>query len=390
MEAKKRSRFVLILLILLAVSGSLITGMDSIVNQLVVLAMSLGVIRVFFVPHHWPIVNGVLQLTFLILVTLLLPGLWSAAILISASTWFLSSYQPTQVRPREVLLQSVIPYLAVSLAIMKSILQFTDLDFSILSAQSVTEQFSGVLGIVVCTIQLSYLIQKREQVYEGLLKTMAVNEKNWTLELMSLLSHNIRTPIAAISNRVEIIKMKHELGKDITTEDLESLDESNKSVGSIVNELLSKTAKTLLMDKEGIISLDAALNAMELDKVGYENEESIDFNLASTNAIALQLCIDSVLSNAFKYGNGEVKLVVGQDSANYTIAIKDNGFGMSTEQIEMYGTPFNNKQTKGGTGLGIYFTLQLIKEKGWDWKLDSTMGKGTTVTLIIPKEKLLL
>ena len=364
--------------------------MEDTVVRLVILAASLGVIRIFFVPGTWPVMNGIFQIVFVVIVTILLPGLWSAAVLIGASTWFLANYHPTQVRPRIILLHSVIPYLSLALAILKSFLQFAGLDYSLLEVSEMTEVFSGVLGLVICAIQLTFLLQKRGQLYDGLLKTMAVNEKNWTLELMSLLSHNIRTPITAISNRIEIIKMKQELGQEITADDLESLEDSNKSVGTIVNELLNKTAKTLLMDKEGVISLDAALESMKLDKVNRVNKDSIDFNLASTNAIALQLCLDSILSNAFKYGNGEVDLIVDELGENYTVSVKDNGNGMTQEQIDVYGTPFNKKNTKGGTGLGIYFTLQLIKEKGWNWTLDSVLGQGTTVSLMIPKANLLL
>jgi|SaaInl59LU_5_DNA_1037362.scaffolds.fasta_scaffold21063_2 signal transduction histidine kinase len=100
---------------------------------------------------------------------------------------------------------------------------------------------------------------------------------------------------------------------------------------------------------------------LDLTGVVLENLDGVDFNLSSTNASALQLCLESLLSNAFKYGGTDVRLTIISRKTDFMITVKDNGQGMSAKQIESYGTPFNHSKTSGGTGLGVYFTLQLIK-----------------------------
>lgn len=264
------------------------------------------------------------------------------------------------------------------------------MDISSVPAEMITGWFSGLIALFFCITILSYQIYNRARMYEELLKDMAVKEKNWTLELLSLLSHNIRTPITTMSNRIEIMRMKSETGSEISLKDIISLQQSNDNVSKIINQLLNNTARTQIRDKHGVISLESALEMLDLTGVVLENLDGVDFNLSSTNAIALQLCIESLLSNAFKYGGTDVRLTIISGKTDFMITVKDNGQGMSAKQIESYGTPFNHSKTSGGTGLGVYFTLQLIKEKGWDWSLESTEGEGTKATLIIPRSKLLI
>jgi len=319
-----------------------------------------------------------------------LPGIWSVMLIMALMFRFGSMYVPTQIRPRFLHQHHLSPYLGTAIAACKALLAMAGLDISSVPAEMISGWFSGLIALFFCITILSYHIYNRARMYEELLKDMAVKEKNWTLELLSLLSHNIRTPITTMSNRIEIMRMKSETGSEISLNDITSLQQSNENVSKIINQLLNNTARTQIRDKQGVISLESALEMLDLTDVVLENLGGVDFNLSSTNAIALQLCLESLLSNAFKYGGTDVRLTIVSGKLDFRISVKDNGQGMSAKQIESYGTPFNHSQTSGGTGLGVYFTLQLIKEKGWDWSLESTEDEGTKATLIIPRSKLLI
>lgn len=356
--------------------------------------MSTGVVftmirRYLLRPTQVYLILGSEILVYLVL-AMTLPGIWSVMLIISLMFRFGSMYVPTQIRPRLLYQQHLSPYLGTAIAACKALLAMAGLDISSVPAEMITGWLSGLIALFFCITILSYHIYNRARMYEELLKDMAVKEKNWTLELLSLLTHNIRTPITTMSNRIEIMRMKSETGSEISLNDITSLQQSNENVSKIINQLLNNTARTQIRDKQGVISLESALEMLDLTDVVLENLGGVDFNLSSTNAIALQLCLESLLSNAFKYGGTDVRLTIVSGKLDFRISVKDNGQGMSAKQIESYGTPFNHSQTSGGTGLGVYFTLQLIKEKGWDWSLESTEGEGTKATLIIPRSKLLI
>lgn len=378
-----------IFLIALSLGGIWVAPVTIITKLFIGLGVVLVLFRRFIIPNTWNTLSTTVEVATYFVAALSLPGIWSIITIVSLLYRYMSMFKPDQIKPRLIEKQLISPYVGVAIVFFKCILIILDIDYSLIKEANLSPALRGMLSLFLAATVLSYLLQNRENVYDSLIKDLAVREKNWTLELMSLLSHNIRTPITAISNRIEIMRLKKSTNQPVLPEDIESLHQSNEVVSTIVNQLLSRTARTQLRDKEGVINLAEVLEMMELKNVVIENPKGVDFNLASTNAIALQLCIESLVSNSFKYGGKEVVLTIKSNFQEFMITISDDGRGMTKEQQEHYGTPFNISETSGGTGLGVYFTLQLIKEKGWNWSLSSTEGIGTSVTLIIPRRKLL-
>jgi signal transduction histidine kinase len=66
------------------------------------------------------------------------------------------------------------------------------------------------------------------------------------------------------------------------------------------------------------------------------------------------------------------------------LRIKDNGIGMSEEVKNKLFTPFFTTKEKG-TGLGLSTVKKIVQAHKGEIKVDSKLGKGTTVTIFIPK-----
>lgn len=67
------------------------------------------------------------------------------------------------------------------------------------------------------------------------------------------------------------------------------------------------------------------------------------------------------------------------------ITFEDTGDGMSQEQVEQLFEPFSNS-TSGGTGLGLSIVYQIVKDHNGVINVRSIEGKGTTITVDLPKE----
>ncbi len=67
------------------------------------------------------------------------------------------------------------------------------------------------------------------------------------------------------------------------------------------------------------------------------------------------------------------------------IVFEDTGRGMSSEQVEQLFEPFSNS-TSGGTGLGLSIVYQIVKDHNGVINVRSIEGKGTTITLDLPKD----
>lgn len=237
----------------------------------------------------------------------------------------------------------------------------------------------------------------------GLLTTLRLSEqensnlsqeKTWYSDLFSLVSHNIRTPLATISNEFEIQALKST--EFSSTIGFKRAQTELDKVLSIVDQSFRQNAwvkqktRTLQEIRELIINqYPKATYTQNLPQALYNLE------LNSAESTALLLALDSLIGNAFKYGHGEVNISgeYMEDSSESTVIIyvQDNGDGMSQEQLKNYGTPFNSKLSKaGGTGLGVYFTKGLLEQLGWKLDATSEVGKGTTVsiTLIFSKNRI--
>lgn len=300
-------------------------------------------------------------------------------------------YQPDSISPRLLQKRNMSPFIFVSFAIVKLLLHILEVEFAYyheIAAYPIVEN----LFLVSITIALFLIILRESQKkYETLRTRVATSEKNWTNNVMTLLSHNIRTPIASMGNRVDIIKLKSSNGIQISKEDIDALALDRDRVNTIVHGLLSKSSRSIIAaEKSQEVSIYQTLHDYR-DRVKILIPEGIDFNLGANDTIALDLALESIISNSEKYGASLVQVSLQANDKEISIQISDDGEGMDAETLKQYGTPFNSTKSKeGGTGLGVYFALQLIKEAGWRWSVESELRKGTSVTINIPKGRLVL
>ena len=82
---------------------------------------------------------------------------------------------------------------------------------------------------------------------------------------------------------------------------------------------------------------------------------------------------------------GELKIGLASVPNNrIRITFADTGRGMTQEQVEQLFEPFSNS-TSGGTGLGLSIVYQIVKDHNGVINVRSSEGKGTTITVDLPK-----
>ena len=68
------------------------------------------------------------------------------------------------------------------------------------------------------------------------------------------------------------------------------------------------------------------------------------------------------------------------------VSVRDNGPGIPPEHLSRLFEPFFTTKPVGrGTGLGLAVSLSLIQNQGGRIEVDSQVGRGTTVSLVLPK-----
>ena len=91
--------------------------------------------------------------------------------------------------------------------------------------------------------------------------------------------------------------------------------------------------------------------------------------------------IDNLIRNGLKYNDSSTKMVSIYMDDEHTLAIEDNGRGMSQEDFNQYSQPYTRgKQEEKGTGLGLNICVAIIEEHGFSIKAQK-LTQGTKITI---------
>lgn len=105
----------------------------------------------------------------------------------------------------------------------------------------------------------------------------------------------------------------------------------------------------------------------------------------------LSFVIEQVLSNALKYtSSGSITISIDSQKR---LSISDTGIGIAPEDLprifENGYTGYNGRTDKKASGIGLYLCKRICKDLGHTIKAESTVDKGTTITIDLGREKML-
>jgi len=106
----------------------------------------------------------------------------------------------------------------------------------------------------------------------------------------------------------------------------------------------------------------------------------------------IRIIMANLISNAVKYSpdNPNIRLILtcAPERDHFSFAVQDEGIGIPADQLEMIFQDFkrgSNVRDIQGSGLGLAFTRQAVETHGGTISLDSVEGRGTTVTVRLPR-----
>ena len=202
---------------------------------------------------------------------------------------------------------------------------------------------------------------------------------NQRSEMLSGISHDLRTPLTRMKLQIAFIKDK-ELGIKLA----EDINEMEK----MLNEYLQFTSSSYL-EKNELFDLSELIN----DIVTKYNNNNISKEISpriyfSGKKNLIKRCMNNVIDNAIKYGE-KVSIDLSKNKNNLFISIKDNGPGRPKEEYDNVFKPFyridkSRSGSKSSVGLGLSITLDIIKSHGGNITLDKSPINGLRVKVILP------
>ena len=110
-----------------------------------------------------------------------------------------------------------------------------------------------------------------------------------------------------------------------------------------------------------------------------------------TDRSRLLQVFENILTNASKFGEGKpITVTIADSGATIRISIKDLGIGIAAENHERIFGRFEravSERNFGGLGLGLWIAWEIVAGLGASIELESSVGAGSTFTVVLPKEK---
>lgn len=264
---------------------------------------------------------------------------------------------------------------------------------------------SLVSGLILSTLLSGFVLSLLVARTRALGHTKQLELQNAKDELLSLASHQLRTPATSVKQYIAMLQDGYagELDKDQKTL-LAKAFESNERQLHIINQLLY-VAK---IDANGIVVTPRRINfnkllddlSHELTSQSPDQKGRIRLQLpkkpvyVEADEHCLRMAMENLISNALKYSYEKTKVTIKLTSRRDTVevAIQDRGVGISDGELEMLFQRFTripnemSSQTSG-SGIGLYLSQQLIELHAGRIEVDSIKGTGTTFTVTLPKKQ---
>lgn len=215
-------------------------------------------------------------------------------------------------------------------------------------------------------------------------------------ELAAVVSHEVRNPLAVISNAIAGLRRAN-----LTVEDrailLNILEEESQRLNRLVGDLL-RYARPLNVERQRLDLPMLVARATDLAK-GHEGitlsveVEPIDGSPIYGDGNLLRQVFDNLVQNAcqaMSVGGGslDVRVALGAEDGvdGVVVHFVDTGEGMDTQVRSRAGTPFFTTRP-GGTGLGLAICDRIVTAHGGVLTIRSGAGEGTQVSVFLPANR---
>lgn len=259
--------------------------------------------------------------------------------------------------------------------------------------------------------QLDALVDKKtKELYKEMERNKVLYEKVIEAERSKNnyfinLSHELRTPLNVINSIEQLIRSlcnsNKEIGKDKLLEYMNITKSNTDRLLNLINNIID-TSKIengrykLNLDYHDIVYVveEATLSLKEsVESKGIELtvDTDVEQKIILCDNYDIERCIVNLVSNAQKFtsAGGYIFVNIHDLGDKVEITIEDNGIGIDSKYHESIFDRFNqvidkHREEKGGSGLGLTITKQIIELHNGSIFVESEKNKGTKFTIILP------
>ncbi|MDD5058055.1 MAG: ATP-binding protein [Sideroxydans sp.] len=270
--------------------------------------------------------------------------------------------------------------------------------------QELITQFHDMSEAIFNTQQwLEEEIEKRTRQIKDAKKILEISLKRerdgreTQANLMALMAHEMRSPIAVISNTAQMMDMLAQTDCPTLQPRIGKIMRSVRELATLMDTFLSE--KWLDMDKQGLNRMMGDLNQLCMEVVANlvdSHHRTIRFVPLDGEAKfcadwpLVRIAVINLLDNASKYSSSENEIclkILSGETGMLCVEVSDRGVGIPPELQPRIFEKFARGQHEAdiqGTGLGLYLVNWIARFHGGHTEVSSTEGQGSTFRLCLP------
>ena len=202
---------------------------------------------------------------------------------------------------------------------------------------------------------------------------------NQRTEMLSGISHDLRTPLTRMKLQIAFIKDKNLAEK--LTEDINEMEK-------MLNEYLQFTSSSY-MEKDEIFNLSELIEVL-INKYSNQNitQDLLPRVYINGRRNLINRCLNNLIDNALKYAD-KVKINLHKKNTHLFIIIDDDGPGIPKDERDNVFKPFykidkGRTDSKSSVGLGLSIASDIIRSHGGNIKLEKSKMNGLSVKIFLP------
>lgn len=242
--------------------------------------------------------------------------------------------------------------------------------------------------------ELKPFIETIQSQHEDIIKNAKLRQ-----EFTANVSHELKTPLTVISGYSELIE-NGMTGEEDTIRFSKEIHRNSARLLTLINDILrlseldSGEQNTPMEDVDLYELSDNCISMLQTNA----DKHNVTLDLKGpritvyANRQMLEEMIYNLCDNGIRYNkpNGKVEVSIKENNENVVFMVSDTGIGISKENIHRIFERFyrvdksRSKQT-GGTGLGLAIVKHIAEQMNAQIQIDSELEKGTTITILFPK-----
>lgn len=238
-------------------------------------------------------------------------------------------------------------------------------------------------------------------IYNGLRQRVEVEQQVTDIKLrfFTNISHELRTPLTLIIGPIENILQTERISQNVRSQ-LEIVQSNSQRMLRMVNQLLEfrkiQNQKMKLKVQPTLLSELVEDTSANFKKEAYEKHIQFEIiNKAEDSTVwvdrgRMDTILWNLLSNAFKFtpAGKAIRVIVADKPGFVTLSVQDEGVGIAPEKRSVLFERFSsnnelNNSGTTGTGIGMNLTKELVDLHHGYIDVESEVGKGTTITVLL-------